>query len=966
MILSNKHDIEQGTSYSFMLGKRDSISLADLEDIANSLLIPFGELPDNISLPSELTLLRDVSLNINDRKQSIAKIANKLNSNNQLNCEEITIVDYGCGQGLASLCFLDWLSENNLIDIVKQVNLVDKDKVSLKRALLHYAILFPNIDVVAYEQDFLSEDFAVECNSVLTINLFSHVLGCEFKLVDHLRKLILKGHNLLMHNIILDEVSSKSYPERLKQHYLIYTANKVIDQTGCEKLFEEQFTTQKRYTPADRIRLFKYVVLSKTNLSGYSVPSVKNNFTWLCPGEPTKKLYNVPQRMLWFERPLENTAYCEGLDDYNKISFDENFISPLFLDTWKKEADEMNPKTIKACAEKFHQGHICHALDCDLPCGHEIVALYERAAADGITEAYNNLAILQFQKRLDDETAEQKAVELCKLAAEGGSDCAMMNLASFYMDNDDIESAMKYYKLAADKGNGVALLNLAIISHFGLYGNKVDLAEAEKLYWQCITEYNKDEEHNWRSDSIINICCLNLMLLLEEKDEHYLKILDVYLSVKKPNNTLKYCKEVLQITHTHRFSKDVLEILELNEPEEKENPYKKFNRAIFLYYGLTLKSFDVKIDKNKELALELMKSLAEDETINWEDKPKYVYGLYANWAASNKDILGEVSELYWRKSAQAKPNKACACLTNIANFSPITDEEKKAIWKRFAFSDGCPHCHECENYSLKRICPKAQYKWAREYETQEDVRISLIHQSAAQQYGKALLYLGFRQAVADQMPSFKENFGFNFISNYITVQPPKEYEALYAILARDEYFSHLQTAADLDEHFARNIIPFVAERRADKYNCIFWFSLFCSKSNNIQLKIKIIKFLEEKCGKSIDSYFTASTICERQMIDLYEEVAKNSDDTAFICKLAKFYLEGDVLYKAQEYYCLAKEKGCPEIEDIINEINEKIERIEAENRRNYYDDYDPYDNYSWEDSLMDALDGEPDAYWNID
>lgn len=31
----------------------------------------------------------------------------------------------------------------------------------------------------------------------------------------------------------------------------------------------------------------------------------------------------------------------------------------------------------------------------------------------------------------------------------------------------------------------------------------------------------------------------------------------------------------------------------------------------------------------------------------------------------------------------------------------------------------------------------------------------------------------------------------------------------------------------------------------------------------------------------------------------------------------------------------------------------------------YYDNYDD-ESYSWEDSLMDALDGEIDAYWNID
>ena len=966
MILSNKHDIEQGTSYSFILAKRDNISLADLEEIANSLLAPFGYLPDNTSLPLDLSMLRDVSVNLNDRRQSIAKIANKLYNKNHLNCEEISIVDYGCGQGLASLCFLDWLFENNLIDNIKQVKLVDKDKVALSRALLHFATIFPNIDVVAINQDFLSNDFAVECNSVLTINLFSHVLGCEFKLIGQIKKLILRGHNLLMHNIILDEISSKSYPEKLKSYYWNYTKNKVIDFTGCEILFEEQFTTQKRFTHTDKIKLFKYAVLSRTNFSLLSIPKVENNFTQLCPGEPNKKLYNVPQRMLWFERPLENTEYCEALDNYNKISFDEKFVSPLFVDTWKKEADEMNPKTIKACAEKFHQGHICHALDCDLPCGHEIVALYERAAADGITEAYNNLAILQFQKRLDDETAEQKAIELCKLAAEGGSDCAMINLASSYMDNDDIESAMKYYKLAADKGNGVALLNLAIISHFGLYGNIVDLAEAEKLYRQCITEFNKDEEHDWRNDSIINICCLNLMLLLEEKDEHYLKILDVYYSVKKPFDTLKYCKEVLQIIYTNRFSKDILDILELDDPDEKEKPYKKFNRAIFLYYGLNLKSFDVKFDQDKDKALDIMKQLAEDDTINWEDKPAFVYGLYANWAHSNKEKLGEVYELYWRVSAQANSNRACAYLTNIANFCSITDEEKKSIWKRFAFANGCTHCHECENYSSKKICPKAQFNWASKYETQKDVSTSLIQQSAAQQYAKALLYLGFGQAIKEHMPSFKEDTVFNIVSRFFTTEPPKEYRVLFPILAKDDYYTYLQSAADVDEHYSRSIIPFVAEKRADTYNFVFWASVFCSKSNNEDLKLKIVKFLKTKCSKSIDAYFMPSTICEIQMLEMCEAIGKNTKDTSFICKLANFFLQGKNLYKAQSYFNLAKEKGCNDVDDILNTINTEIKRIEEENSRHYYDDYDPYENYSWEDSMMDALDGEPDAYWNID
>ena len=39
----------------------------------------------------------------------------------------------------------------------------------------------------------------------------------------------------------------------------------------------------------------------------------------------------------------------------------------------------------------FHQAHILHALSCGLECGQDIVSLYEKAASDGITEAYKPL-----------------------------------------------------------------------------------------------------------------------------------------------------------------------------------------------------------------------------------------------------------------------------------------------------------------------------------------------------------------------------------------------------------------------------------------------------------------------------------------------------------------------------------------------------------------------------------------------
>ena len=127
----------------------------------------------------------------------------------------------------------------------------------------------------------------------------------------------------------------------------------------------------------------------------------------------------------------------------------------------------------------------------------------------------------------------------------------------------------------------------------------------------------------------------------------------------------------------------------------------------------------------------------------------------------------------------------------------------------------------------------------------------------------------------------------------------------------------------------------------------------------------MLEFFESKANKTLNNYFEPKTVCEKQLLSVAREMAENTDDISFICLFANFFLMGDSLYEAQKYFNLAKEKGCTEIDETLSEINTRIDELEAA-RYNPDDYYDPYENYSWEDSLMDALDGEMDAYWNID
>ena len=969
MILCNNLDIEKDSTYSFLLGRLDSPKTKDLITVADKMLQLYDDIEVNEkeNLPSEYFLLHQLSSELKERTQCIDRALDSIEDNDTLSCEEISVVDYGCGQGFASLSVLEWLAKNKgNVENIKSVKLIDKDPKALKRALLHFSILFPSVNVIAYEQDFLEEGFSVGCDSVLTLNLFSHVISDEFKMVDRMKDLILKGHNILMHNIIIEELSSKSYPDKLPTYYLNYVVNNIKDFTDCELLSEDQYTLRKRHSQDELIKLFKNIVLSRKDVLKLNIPKKDNDFRRLYPGEPSKSLINVPQNILWFERPLKNTNYCSNLDASNKISLEESHVSPLFEVKWKKEADIMNPHTIKECAEMFYQAHIHHALSCGLECGQKIVSLYEKAASDGITEAYNNLGILQFYDS-DKEGAEEKGIELFKLAANGGSSLAMMNLASYYMTKGNEKEGIEYYTSASTIGNSVACYNLALIYDFGLYNQTIDKNKAEKLYRECLDCIKNEKELDNRDYSLQNNCCKNLILLLNNRDEHYLKLLDVYYYAVKPSDDLKYCREVLQILYTNRFSKDIMTTLLLSK-NDNEKDFMKYNRAQFLYYGLNLKSFNVKIERDRDSAIEIMKSLVESENSNWEERERYVYSIYASWINSNCKGLGGQDVDYWRKASQTNKDHACAYLTNTAICGNIEDEEKKEIWKRFAFSDGCKSCHECFNYS--HICPKAQLTWAKEYEKDPSISVRLLRLSAAQKYDKALFHLGFRMAITENIPSFKESFLFNFCNNFSLNTPPDEYKSLFPILSQDRYFYYLQGAADLRYNTAQSIMPYIAKLRSDKYNYIFWSGVFIARRHNEELTHSLLEFFETKTNKSLNNYFEPETVCEKQLLAVAGELAEHTDDASFLCLFANFYLMGDCLYEAQKYYNLAKEKGCTEIDDVLNDVNSRIDEIEAASHSNdYYDPddyYDPYENYSWEDSLMDALDGEMDAYWNID
>ena len=99
--------------------------------------------------------------------------------------ESVEIIDYGCGQGLGSMCFIEKMREQKCLHRLRKATLIEPSKAALHRAKinLHKALEdAPNCEIVTLEQFLPSatpsddeiKSLDVKCNIV--VHLFSNVL----------------------------------------------------------------------------------------------------------------------------------------------------------------------------------------------------------------------------------------------------------------------------------------------------------------------------------------------------------------------------------------------------------------------------------------------------------------------------------------------------------------------------------------------------------------------------------------------------------------------------------------------------------------------------------------------------------------------------------------------------------------------------------------------------------------------
>jgi hypothetical protein len=112
---------------------------------------------------------------------------------------EINIIDYGCGQAIGTMCYVDFLKEEGIIQNIRKVTLIEPSETCLKRAALHTSVFLPEAEITTVNKTFdelLMTDIETDKN-IPTLHILSNVLDLKFNL-DRFAVVInehIKGYN---------------------------------------------------------------------------------------------------------------------------------------------------------------------------------------------------------------------------------------------------------------------------------------------------------------------------------------------------------------------------------------------------------------------------------------------------------------------------------------------------------------------------------------------------------------------------------------------------------------------------------------------------------------------------------------------------------------------------------------------------------------------------------------------------
>lgn len=326
---------------------------------------------------------------------------------------DVEIVDYGCGQGLATICYHDFLIAEGIAQNVKRITLIEPSTMALSRAELLCSRFFPHAEVLAINKSFdsiISNEIATS-EKHPTIHLFSNILDVEAYSIEKFASFvrdISKGDN---EYIIVSPFQNTPRQGRLK----------TFAHSIGQELYHEEYLDKFQLDKEKEWTCSLLLCTSRNVQEGIFI-----NFD---------EIYKQAKRVL----SGENTDSSRFYDIFIKLQIGaqyghkecQNGLGFFYANGWGIEKN-------KELAFKF----------------------YSESAQQGFIPAMWNVA-LSFEKGTGVSKDLHKMFEWYSKAANNGDSKSMYEVAKCYYRGygikKDYSAAFRYFNLAAEHGNSKAL-----------------------------------------------------------------------------------------------------------------------------------------------------------------------------------------------------------------------------------------------------------------------------------------------------------------------------------------------------------------------------------------------------------------------------------------------------------------------------------------------------------------------------
>ena len=366
--------------------------------------------------------------------------------------KEVELIDYGCGQGLASICYHDFIKNVNPSQEISRVTLIEPSEMALSRASLLCSHFYPNAEIVTVNKDFenLSEKDIELSSSIPTIHLFSNILDVESYEIEkfaQLVKTISSGDN---EYVIVSPIQNASRMKRLRDFVTTLDNNQYFEQY----LDKREFREDKDWTCAVLICSTK----NDKKEFKFDLDDLYETAVSIIEGEKQDEIKCIEVFHMLSIGAMSGDMRCQNALGcfYSKgIGTDQDFNKAF--EWFSKSAEQGFNKA------KFNLSICYHNGEGTVVDYQKYANLLTQLCDSGFIPSYNFLAIC-YMKGQGVEKAPQKAIDLWEYASKLDEPKAQRNLGYRYLTGKDVPKdilkGLSLLKSASEKGDAIAFRRL--------------------------------------------------------------------------------------------------------------------------------------------------------------------------------------------------------------------------------------------------------------------------------------------------------------------------------------------------------------------------------------------------------------------------------------------------------------------------------------------------------------------------